>query len=208
MAIRQNTTEIRKSVPTYLPKKTVSKKFKEIVSFYQLYILLLPTFLYVLIFSYFPMYGVQIAFKSYNTSLGIWGSEWVGFKHFIRFIQFPLFWKMLKNTFSISVYSISTFPCAIIFALLINEIGNLKFKRAVQMISYAPHFISTVVLCGMVLLFLKSDTGIINNIIAFLGLERIEFMAVSRYFSSIYVWSGVWQGLGWGTITYCCIKII
>lgn len=178
------------------------KWFKRAVLSYQLYLLLLPAFAYILIFSYGPMYGVQIAFKDFRTSLGIWNSEWVGLKHFIRFIQFPNFWKIIKNTLFISFYSIATFPCSIILALLINEIGNNAFKRTVQMITYAPHFISVVVICGMIALFFNYSTGIINNFIEFIGFERVDFLIKPKYFRSIYVWSGVWQEVGWGTIIY------
>ena len=169
---------------------------------YQLYLLLLPGIAATFLFSYIPMYGVQIAFKDFRTSTGIWDSEWVGFKHFIRFISYTGFWTMLRNTLSITLYSLATFPISVIIALLINEIRNKAFKKTVQMISYAPHFLSTVVLCGMILLFLNRSNGIINNIIALLGLERIDFMTRPDMFSSIYVWSGVWQNVGWGTVIY------
>ena len=187
----------------YIPNShSFIKWCKRAVLSYQLYLLLLPAFVYVLIFNYGPMYGVQIAFKDFRTSLGIWSSEWVGLKHFIRFIQFPNFWKIIKNTFFISLYSIATFPCAIILALLINEIGNNIFKRIVQMITYAPHFISIVVICGMIVLFFNYSTGIINNFIEFIGFDRVNFLIEPKYFRSIYVWSGVWQEVGWGTIIY------
>ena len=175
---------------------------KRLLRCWQLYILILPAFVAVFIFHYVPIYGIQIAFKDFRSSLGIWGSEWVGLKHFIRFIKFPDFLKVLRNTLSISLYSIATFPCSVILALLINEIDNRLFKRTVQMVSYAPHFISVVVLCAMVRLFLNREYGLVNNIIAFLGFERKDFLAIPRYFSTIYVWSGVWQGVGWGTIIY------
>jgi len=148
------------------------------------------------------MYGVQIAFKDYRTSIGIWGSKWVGFKNFKRFVTFPNFWLYIKNTMSISIYSISTFPCSIILALSINELQKAKFKRFVQMITYAPHFISTVVLCGMIHIFLDRNSGIVNTLIKALGGTAIPFMSKPQCFRSIYVWSGVWQGIGWGTIIY------
>ena len=175
---------------------------KRIIASWQIYLLILPAFIYLFIFNYIPMYGVQIAFKNYRTSLGIWGSEWIGFEHFIRFVNYPVFWKIIRNTISISLYTLATFPCSVILALLINEINNTAFKKSVQMITYAPHFISTVVVCGMVILFLNRSTGIINNFMAFLGMERLDFMTKPNWFSSIYVWSGVWQGLGWGSIIY------
>lgn len=169
---------------------------------WQLYLLLLPAFAYILIFCYGPMYGVQIAFKNYRTSLGIWSSPWVGLEHLYRFINYPDFWKIIRNTLVISLYSLATFPCSIVLALLINEIERAAFKRTVQMITYAPHFISTVVVCSMILLFLNRSTGMVNNLIVFLGLERVSFMTIPKWFPTIYVWSGVWQGVGWGTIIY------
>lgn len=175
---------------------------KRLLSCRQLYLLLLPALIYVLIFSYLPMYGVQIAFKDYRTGLGIWGSQWVGLKHFIRFVTYPDFWKIVRNTLNISLYSLATFPCAVILALLINEIRNAFFKKTIQMVTYAPHFISTVVVCSMIILFTNKNTGILNQFNASLGLPRTDFMTVPRFFSSIYVWSGVWQGVGWGSIIY------
>lgn len=169
---------------------------------WQLYMLVLPAVVYVFIFAYIPMYGLQIAFKDYRSSLGIMGSEWVGFKHFIRFISFPNFWLIITNTLRISLYSLSTFPLAVIFALLLNEIGNARYKKTIQMISYAPHFLSTVVICSMLRLFLAQDTGVINHIIAMLGGQRTEFIIVASFFADMYVWSGVWQNLGWGAIIY------
>jgi putative aldouronate transport system permease protein len=169
---------------------------------WQLYVLVLPAVAAVLVFNYFPMYGIQIAFKDFRPSLGIWGSQWVGLKHFIRFVTFPDFHRVLRNTVSISLYSIATFPCAVILALLINELDNQKFKKTVQMVSYAPHFISVVVLCSMVRIFLSRESGLINNLMAMLGAERVDFLSVPRYFNTIYVWSGVWQNVGWGTIIY------
>ena len=175
---------------------------KRFLKNWQLYALLLPAVIYVFIFSYMPMYGVQIAFRDYRTSLGIWGSEWVGLKFFKQFVNYPNFLLLLKNTLSIGLYSIATFPCSIIFALMINEVKNVKFKKTVQMISYMPHFLSTVVICSMLTLFLNEKTGVINTIIEALGGTRQEFLTIPSLFNDIYVWSGVWQGLGWGAIIY------
>ena len=109
---------------------------------------------------------------------------------------------ILRNTISISLYSIAVFPCAVIFALMLNEVRNLRFKRGVQMISYAPHFISTVVVVSMLQIFMQRSNGLINNVIAMLGGERIDFLSIPQYFSTIFVWSGVWQNLGWNAIVY------
>ncbi len=175
---------------------------KAIQNDWQHYLLVLPGVLYVLVFNYIPMYGVQIAFKNFSARLGIWGSEWVGFKHFLRFVNYPAFEEIVLNTLTLSLYSIATFPCALILALMLNELDNQKFKRTVQMISYAPHFISTVVICGMIKLFFGRSSGLVNNIIELFGGARFDFIASARCFPHIYVWSGVWQGIGWGTIIY------
>lgn len=137
--------------------------------------MILPAITTVFIFHYIPIYGVQIAFKDFRTSLGIWGSEWVGLKHFKRFLQYPDFWRIFWNTLRISLYGFATFPCSLIFALLLNELDNQKFKKTVQMITYAPHFISTVVVCSMLMLFFDRSNGIVNNVIAALAESGIPF---------------------------------
>ena len=180
-------------------KGYLQKRLKES---WQWYLLLLPGLIYLIIFSYGPMYGVQIAFKDFRASRGIWGSEWVGFKHFKRFFEYPYFWKMIRNTLSITLYSLATFPIPIIFALFLNEVKHGKLKKTVQMVTYMPHFLSEVVVCSLVILFLDRNSGPINNLIAFLGGERKGFMGIPEAFSSIYVLSGLWQGLGWNSILY------
>lgn len=167
-----------------------------------LYLLLIPAIVYVFIFNYIPMYGVQIAFRDFSTRRGIWGSEWVGLKYFIKFINHPDFIKLMKNTLVVGLYVLATFPCAIIFALLLNEVKNLKYKKAVQMISYVPHFLSTVVVCSMLMLFFDLDTGIVNAIIEKLGGTAQDFMTIPQYFPHIYTWSGVWQSIGFSSIIY------
>lgn len=114
----------------------------------------------------------------------------------------PFFGMMIRNTLSISLYSLATFPCAVIVALLLNELRNERFKKVVQMVSYAPHFVSTVVVCSMVLIFFDKNRGLANNVLALLGRERISFIETPKYFSSLYVWSGVWSSVGWNTIIY------
>ena len=175
---------------------------KQIKADWQLYVLILPAVISVLIFHYIPIYGIQIAFKDFRSSMGIWGSPWVGLEHFKRFVTYKDFWTIVTNTVTISLYSIAMFPISPIFALMLNELDNLRFKKTVQMITYAPHFVSTVVVCAMVLLFLDRSNGLINNIIAALGGERVSFISVPEYFSTIYVLSGEWKDLGWGTIIY------
>ena len=164
---------------------------KHISRNWQLYVLLLPAVIYVFIFNYMPIYGVQIAFRDYKPSGGIWGSEWVGLQYFKKFIEFPNFTLLLKNTLTIGVYSLATFPCAVIFALMLNEVKNEKFKKGVQMISYMPYFLSTVVVCSMITLFFNERTGVVNSIIESLGENRQDFMTKPAYFADIYVWSGV-----------------
>jgi len=180
------------------PVKTVKNWFAD----WRLYVLLLPAMVYLFVFCYMPMYGVQIAFKDFRTSLGIWASPWVGLKHFERFVTFPNFWRIVGNTARLGAYSLATFPCSVILALLINELTNLKFKKTVQMITYMPYFLSTVVVCSMIILFLHKDTGFINTVIGMFGGQRTAFITVPEYFPHVYVWSGVWQGIGWGTIIY------
>lgn len=171
---------------------------------WQWYVLLIPAIVYVAIFSYGPMYGVQIAFKNYKPRLGVTDSPWLDplLKNFIRFVNYPDFWKMIRNTLSITLYSLATYPLPILFALMLNEVTNLKMKKSIQMITYAPHFLSEVVVCSLVLMMLSRANGPINNLIEALGGERIAFIEKTSAFSSVYVWSGVWQNIGWDSILY------
>ncbi len=177
----------------------LKKRLKES---WQWYVLLLPAVVYVAIFHYGPMYGLQIAFRDYRPRRGITGSEWVGLKHFIRFITYPDFWKMIRNTLSITLYSLATFPCAILFALMLNEVSQLRLKKSMQMITYAPHFLSEVVVCSLVMMLLDRSNGPINALVTALGGERVAYLTVPGYFPSIYVWMDVWQNLGWNSILY------
>ncbi|EES71679.1 ABC transporter, permease protein [Paenibacillus sp. oral taxon 786 str. D14] len=170
--------------------------------YYDLYLLLLPTLLYFAIFEYGPIYGLQIAFKNFLPFKGILDSPWVGFDNFQRFIENYKFWEILLNTITISIYELVLFPIPIILALLINQLTSRKFKRIVQTVTYAPHFISTVVIVGMLYLFTNPRNGIINQLLEGLGFHSIYFMAKAEWFTSIFVWSGVWQNAGWGTIIY------
>lgn len=180
-------------------------KFKKITrNIYRcrmLYLLVLPSLITLFIFHYIPIYGVQIAFKDYRTSLGIMGSQWVGFKHFKKFIEYPYFAKMLINTLKISLFSLCTFPIPVIFAIMLNEMKNQKLKKVCQMITYAPHFVSTVVICSMLILFSGRD-GLFNIVAGFFGAEARDIMAMPEAFAPIYVLSDLWAGLGWGTIIY------
>lgn len=185
-------------------QKTWAQKWKKMLKRdFHLILLCVPALIFIFTFDYGPMYGIQIAFKDYNSRKGIWGSEWVWFEHFIRFFNSPNFWSVLKNTLSISFYSlIASFPFPIFLALIVNQLTNEKFKKTVQTVLYAPHFISVVVLCGMLHVFLSPSTGIINNVLASLGLERIYFLGKANLFDDVFVWSGIWQNSGWGMIIY------
>ena len=174
---------------------------RSIKRYWQLYLLLLPAFVYLLIFRYGPMYGILMAFENFKPKQGILGSEWVGLEHFVRFFNYPEFWTLIKNTLAISLYSLCTFPCAIILALLFNEIRGAKFKKTVQMVTYAPYFLSTVVLCSLVILMVGRD-GPLGRLYAMITGNSVDLLTIPEYFSSIYVWSGVWQSTGWGTIIY------
>lgn len=175
---------------------------KNLLLNWQLYVFLLPAFTYFTIFHYIPMYGVQIAFKDFYANLGIVGSPWIGFEHFERFFNSYYFWRLLKNTIILSAYGLILFPLPIIFALALNELKNGPFKKWSQTLTYAPHFISVVVVVGMLVAFLDPVTGLVNHIVVTLGGEPIRFLTDPDWFRHIYVWSGQWQSLGWGTIIY------
>lgn len=184
-------------------KGNTDNLLKRIIKHKTFYLFLLPAITYVVIFSYIPMYGLQIAFKNYSGAFGIWGSKWVGLKHFRDFTGGYYFWPIIRNTLTISLYStIVGFPFPIILALMLNEVHNSKYKRLLQTILYAPHFISTVVMVGMIIIMLSPSTGIVNYLLDFLGFEKQYFMIQPDTFKHIYVWSGIWQGMGWGAVIY------
>lgn len=187
----------------HITKPTRNKIITKILKNYDLYLLILPTVIYYIVFYYVPMYGVQLGFKDFNPNKGIWGSPWVGLKHFKRFFDSYYAGTLIKNTLGISFYAlIAGFPFPILLALMLNEVRNSKFKKIVQTVTYAPYFISTVVMVGMILLFLSPRTGVFNIILQHFGFEPIDFMNRSGYFKSIYVWSGIWQSTGWSSIIY------
>lgn len=184
-------------------KSSIGKKLKFIKRDWQLYSLLLLPVLYYIIFKYGPMVGNIIAFRKYVPG-GPWlGTTWVGLKYFKMFITDPSFWNVFRNTLVISLSSlIFGFPIPIIFALLLNEIKTVFFKRTVQTISYLPHFLSIVVVAGMVIDFLSPSVGFMNQIVSFFTGHTIQFMQESKYFVPIYVISGIWQETGWNAILY------
>lgn len=166
------------------------------------YFLVAPVVIYFILFCYKPMYGVVMAFQEYRPQVGIAGSPWVGLEQFRNFFKDPYFFRVLRNTLSISILSlIFSFPCPIILALLLNEIKVSWFKRTVQTISYMPHFISLVVVCGLINRFCESG-GLFNDIIAFFGGERRGLLSNGDYFYAIYIISGIWQSVGWSSIIY------
>lgn len=177
--------------------------FRKILRHWQFYIIIALPVLYIIIFAYIPMYGVLYAFQNYSVTKGVWGSDWVGLKHFKQFLSTPSSTLVIINTLRLGIYSlIAGFPIPIVLAISLNEISSKFYKKTVQMVTYAPYFISTVVLVGMILQITDLRMGIINNIIELLGGERTNFMGKATLFPSIYVWSGIWQSAGYGSIIY------
>lgn len=178
---------------------------KVIFQSYQLYLFLLPAILLLIVFNYMPMYGILIAFKDFKPAAGIMESSWAGFKYFERFFSMPMFSVILKNTLVLSFYSLlAGFPLPILLALTLNSTPNAKMKKIVQTVTYAPHFISVVIIVGMLNIFFSPSTGIIGNILNMLGLMdgNIEVLMSAGSFPHLYVWSGVWQSIGWNSIIY------
>lgn len=177
--------------------------FRRIKRNWLLYLFLLPAVAYVATFCYAPMYGLQIAFRNFKIRDGITGSEWVGLKWFIRFVNQPRFWKILENTVSLSVYNlIVSFPLPIVLALILNNVKNARYKKFAQTITYMPHFISVVVIVGMMSVMFSPRNGLINTILGWIGIQPIYFMGQPEYFRHMYVWSGVWASMGWSSIIY------
>lgn len=167
-----------------------------------LYALLLIPLIYYFCFHYMPLYGVLIAFKDYNIGKGVWGSPWVGGKWFGKFLTDPYFWKLVRNTLLLNIYGLLWgFPIPIILAIMLNEVSHARYKRLIQTVSYLPHFISTVVVCGMVVNFLSLD-GVINQFVSALGLNKVQFLMDPKYFRTIFTASGIWQTCGWTSIIY------
>ncbi|KRE99826.1 sugar ABC transporter permease [Paenibacillus sp. Soil766] len=167
-----------------------------------LYFMILPVVVYYVLFHYVPMYGAIIAFKDYRIAEGFLGSPWVGFQHFATFFESFYFWRLLKNTLLLNFYSlVFTFPAPILFALLINEIGGRFFRKAVQTITYLPHFISLVVICGMINQFVARE-GVMMDILVWFGMDRTSLLSHPEFFRVIYIASDIWQSVGWGSIIY------
>lgn len=186
----------KKADAAVMTNKTLWQRIRE---HWQLYLLLLVPVVLTVIYKYIPMYGIQIAFRDYKASLGFTGSEWVGLQWFERFFTAPTCGRMIKNTVLLSLYSLLwSFPVPIILALALNQLRFKKFKRVVQTVLYAPHFISTMVICGMIRIFLSPSGGLVNLLFG----THIDFLAEASAFRTIYIASGIWQEAGWGTIVY------
>lgn len=176
---------------------------KRLIKDMPLWLFVLPGMVLTFIFSYIPIYGVQIAFRNFNAKLGFFGSKWVGLSHFERFFDSPYFFSTISNTFMLSIYAlIAGFPIPILLALMLNSFRHRRYRKIIQSVTYAPNFISTVVMCGMLLLFLSPSVGVVNNVIKFFGGDAVNFMAERDLWRHIYVWSGVWQGMGWSSVIY------
>lgn len=170
---------------------------------WQLYLVMAPALLYFVVFKYIPIANSVIAFKEYNVVDGIWGSPWAGFKYFEMFFSNPVFWTLIKNTLSISLYSLVIgFPIPIILAICLNEIRDGFFRRFTQLVTYAPYFISTVIVVSMLMLFLSPQLGAINHLLKALGQRPINFLASPGMFAGIFAWSGAWQFSGYAAVIY------
>ena len=166
------------------------------------YVMIIPAIAYFIVFHYAPMYGVIIAFQDYKPFKGISGSAWVGLKHFREFVTGPFFWRLIRNTLSINIgMLLFGFPLPILFALLLNEVRSVGFKRVVQTITYMPHFVSSVVVCGLMVLFCRSD-GILTYVLKFIGFPENNLLTYKQYFQGLYIGMNIWQELGWDSIIY------
>ncbi len=180
-----------------------NKRLKKILKSYQLYLLLLPSAILLFCFAYLPMVGIVIAFQDYSPALGIKGSPFVGFKNFIQYFNSYQFGVTIKNTLVLSIYSILVgFPLPILLALMCNQMKTKMFKKVFQVITYLPHFISTMVMCGLILIFLSPSTGLFANLFNLFGAKFPNLMADVAGFKHVYVWSDIWQHLGWDSIIY------
>lgn len=191
------------STPSVLSANSKKTFWERMRGNWDLLLFCLPGMVITLIYHYWPIYGIQIAFRDYKAKRGMWNSKWVGMDNFVRFFRSANAWPTIRNTLILSVYSIAaSFPIAVLLALMLNSFRFKKYRKVIQTVTYAPHFISTVVMCGMLILFLSVRTGALNTIIEMLGGERINFMGKSNLWRHIYVWSDVWQGMGWSSVIY------
>ncbi|MDR2376942.1 MAG: ABC transporter permease subunit [Treponema sp.] len=172
-------------------------------SVWQLYVLILLPVAFIFIFNYLPMGGVLVAFKDYSIRRGIWGSQWAGLKYFRQFFETPIFFTILKNTVALSLLSLAVgFPFPILLALGFNEITGLKVKKTIQTLVFAPYFVSTVVVVSILFQIFSYRYGLVNSALNLMGFKSLDFLGMDRFFRPAYVWSGVWQGAGYGSILY------
>ena len=195
-------TEAVKRTPPPRPSRRTAAR-RSLRRHWQLYLLIVVPLAYFVIFKYIPIANGVIAFKDYSPVKGPWGSDWVGFKNFELFFANPVFWTLVKNTFFLAAYTVlASFPIPIILAIALNEIRNGRFKKTVQLVTYAPYFISTVVVVSMTILVLSPRLGIVNEGLGFFGVPAIDFLGNPDYFRHIYVWSDVWQTTGYSAVIY------
>jgi putative aldouronate transport system permease protein len=179
------------------------KRKNVFLKYWDLYLLMVPGILFFIIYKYVPMWGIVIAFQDYSIFTGVLESKWVGFKHFERMFEAEEFYRIFKNTLLISLYKLFWgFPAPIIVALMLNEIRNMMYKRTIQTVIYMPHFLSWVIVGGIMMNLLGPSTGIVNSFVEFLGFEPIYFLADNSWFRSVLVASDLWKSVGWGTILY------
>ena len=184
-------------------RRTIGNKSYSFKATWELLLFCLPGLIVTFIYSYLPLWGVQIAFFDYNPRRGIAGSTWVGWENFERFFQSANAWNIIGNTLILSVYSLAVeLPLAILFALALNALRHKRYRKVVQTVTYAPQFISTIVMCGMITMFLSPRIGIVNTLIQMLGGESVNFLDNPAWWRHIYVWSGVWQSTGWNSLIF------
>ena len=182
---------------------TIRNKFYSLKASWELLLFCLPGLIITFIYCYLPLWGVQIAFFDYNPRRGIAGSTWVGWENFERFFQSANAWNIIGNTLILSIYSLAVeLPLAILFALALNVLRHKRYRKVIQAVTYAPQFISTIVMCGMITMFLSPRIGIINTLIQMLGGESVNFLDNPAWWRHIYVWSGVWQSTGWNSLIF------
>ena len=189
--------------PSLVKRRSFPQRLKrDLLRNYNIYLMVIPVVVWFAIFCYGPMYGVLIAFKNYKPRKGILGSDWVGFKYFIEFFDSFYFWRLIRNTFLISLFDlIFGFPIPIIFAVLLNEIRSVRYKKVIQTVTYLPHFITTVIICGLISQF-TGERGFITHMFNSLTGHQGPLIIEAKYFRAIYIISGIWQGFGWGSIIY------
>ena len=177
--------------------------FHDIKPNWQLYVMILIPLAYIIVFKYFPMYGARISFVDYVPRKGVMGSDWVGLDNFIRFFRSPQFWQLIRNTLALSLYTlVLCIPFPILLAICLTYLKNERYKKVVQMATYLPNFISTVIIVSLLQLIFNTQSGIVNNFLYLVTGQKINFLGLSKYFRSMYVWSTIWQTTGWNSILY------